>query len=157
MKFFTKILSAILLMFSSTIFADEYCFKVWTKSGEQISFPISEKPKITHNNDNFIVSSTSTSVEYAAADVKKFTLEPVDPDGIETIKPLNSNICQFDNTLMLSGFRTGSIVKIITLNGQSLITETINNDGTLSIDLSSLNKGIYIVSTECITCKFIKR
>lgn len=144
-------------MFSSTIFADEYCFNVWTKSGEQISFPISEKPKVTHNNDGFIVSSTSTSIEYAAADVKKFTLAPIGSDGVEPIKPLNSNICQFDNTLMLSGFRVGSIVKIITINGQTLIVETIHNDGTLSIDLSSLNKGVYIVSTESITCKFIKR
>ena len=157
MKFSTKILSAILLMYSSAVFAEGYNFMVWTKSGEQIKFPVKEKPKVTHNNDSFIVSSTTTSIEYVATNVKKFTLEPIDPDGIEPIKPLDSNICQFDNTLILSGFIAGSIVKIITLNGQSMITETIHNDGTLSIDLSSLNKGIYIVSTECITCKFIKR
>lgn len=157
MKFSKHIISAILLISSSAVYAEGYNFIVWCKSGEQISFPVSEKPKVTHNNDSYIVFSTTTSVEYVTADVKKFTLEPINPDGIESIKPLDSNICQFDNTLILSEFRAGSIVKIITLNGQSLITETINNDGTLSIDLSSLNKGIYIISTECITCKFIKR
>ena len=157
MKFSKHIISVILLIFSSAAYAEGYNFNVWTKSGEQISFPVKEKPKVTHNDDSFIVSSTTTLVEYVATDIKKFTLEPIGPNGIESIKPLGSNICQSDNTLILSGFIAGSIVKIITLNGQSMITKTINNDGTLSIDLSSLNKGIYIVSTECITCKFIKR
>lgn len=148
---------ATLLIFSFSALAEEYNFVVWTKSGEQISFPVNEKPKVTHNNNCYTITSNSTTVEYPIVNVMKFTLEPQDPGGIEALKPIGSNIFQSDNTLKLSGFQVGSVVKIFAINGQLLFTQTINDEGLLSIDLSPLPHGIYVVSTECITCKFIKR
>lgn len=54
---------ATLLIFSFSAFAERYNFVVWTKSGEQISFPVTEKPKVTHNNNCYTVAYTSTTVE----------------------------------------------------------------------------------------------
>ena len=93
---------ATLLIFSFSALAEEYNFVVWTKSGEQISFPVNEKPKVTHNNNCYTITSTSTTVEYPIVNVMKFTLEPQDPGGIEALKPIGSNIFQSDNTLKLS-------------------------------------------------------
>ena len=146
---------AMLMIFSLTAIAEEYSFVVWTKSGEQINFPLSEKPKLTHNDNNFIVTTPTTTVEYSKADINKFTL--LIPDGVDNIENSNANLFQQNNSLILSGFKLGSIVKIFNINGQLLIAETINNEDTYIIDLSPLNKGIYIVSTESITYKIIRQ
>ena len=146
---------AMLMIFSLTAIAEEYSFVVWTKSGEQINFPLSKKPKLTHNDNNFIVTTPTTTVEYPKADINKFTL--LIPDGVDNIENSNANLFQQNNSLILSGFKLGSIVKIFNINGQLLIAETINNEDTYIIDLSPLNKGIYIVSTESITYKIIRQ
>ena len=138
------------------IAADDY-FVVWTKSGEQISFPVSKKPIVTYNNGCYIVTSNETSMEYPTVEVMKFTLESQTPGGVESLNVDNSNISQQGNSLMLTGFEVGSVIKIFSMNGELILTEIINNDKSHTIDLSAFSKGIYIVSTECITCKIIKR
>ena len=155
MNQYRHIILVLLMTFSLTAIAEEYNFVVWTKSGEQINYPISEKSKLTHNDDNFIVTTSTTTVEYPKADIKKFTL--LIPDGVDNIENSNTNLFQQDNSLILSGFRNGSVVKIFNINGQLLTTEIINNEDAYIIDLSTLDKGIYIVSTESITYKIIRQ
>ena len=46
---------------------------------------------------------------------------------------------------------------MFTVGGQIVISDRIGSEGTLSLDLSRLGSGIYIVSTESITFKIIKR
>lgn len=153
-----RILSLATLLLSSVVaLAQGYDFVVWTKSGEQISFPLSEKPKVTHNGANFIVSSDATLIEYPTADLKKFTLVAQDPGSVDAVEVSEVNLVQRDNTLILSGFRLNSVVNIYSDNGQLLLSKTINDSYPVTVDLSSLSKGIYIVSTESITCKIIKQ
>lgn len=155
MNQYRHIILVLLMTFSLTAIAEEYNFVVWTKLGEQINFPLSEKPKLTHYNDNFIVTTSTTMVEYPKTDIKKFTL--LIPDGVDNIENSNANLLQQDNSLICRGFRDGSIVKIFNINGQLLSAETINNEDVYIIDLSTFNKGIYIVSTESITYKIIRQ
>ncbi len=157
MKKYRQILLTAFLIFSLTAIAEEYSFIVWTKSGEQIDFPVSKKPKVTHSDNDFIISTPTTIVEYSKSDIKKFTLEIKSPGGIENVKSTTSNISQQDNTLILSGFPVGSTVNIFNINGQLLTAGTISDKERFTIDLSILNRGIYIVSTESITYKIIRQ
>lgn len=150
-------LATLLLLTSVVVLAQGYDFVVWANSGEQICFPLSEKPKVTHNGDKFIVSSEVTSIEYSVADLKKFTLATQDPGAVEIVELPESNLLQRDNELILKGFKVGSAVKIYSVNGQLLLTKLIDDSAFVTIDLSPLSKGIYIVSTESITCKIIKQ
>lgn len=155
MKSYRHLLLTAFMIFSLTAIAEKYNFVVWTKSGEKIDFPISEKPKLTHSDNGFVLSTPIATIEYPKHDIKKFTLEINNPGGIEDVTMTNSNISQQNNTLFLSGFRIGSIVRIFNIDGQLLTSETILDNEVFTLDLSNLNKGIYIISTESITYKII--
>lgn len=124
-----------------------------------MSFPLSENPKVTHSDANLIVSTTTTTIEYAKTEVSKFTLKINEQEttSINNIKTPDSSIKQNGNLIFMSGFSTGSTVRVFTINGQAVLTDHICNDGTLTLNLSPFTGGIYIISTESITYKFIKR
>lgn len=137
-----------------------YVFVVWTQSGEQISYPLAERPVVTQTNESLVVTTTATTVEYPKTGVRKFTLKSgaEDSDGIETIVGDKSGmLMQRGNTVCMSGFRAGSDVRVFTVSGQNVSVGHIGNDGTLMLDLSQLAAGVYIISTESITYKIIKR
>ena len=104
---------AMLMIFSLTAIAEEYSFVVWTKSGEQINFPLSEKPKLTHNDNNFIVTTPTTTVEYSKADINKFTL--LIPDGVDNIENSNgynlSPAQRFSGNFLLHSFQISEYPK----------------------------------------------
>lgn len=145
-----------------TVPEPEYAFVLWTFSGEQIVYSFVERPKVTQTGESLIVNTANTVIEYAKTDVWKFTLADLSVDvgigGIdEILKDKVGEISQQGNTLILSGFNADSDVRVFTVSGQVVKADRINDDGTLIIDMSQLNTGIYIVSTECITYKIIKR
>lgn len=154
---FRLVILAFLVMLSMPVVADEYCFVVWTKRGEQISIPLIEKPKIINSGDNLIMNTTTTTVEYPKTEVGKFTLNLQEPGGIDAGEMSDCEIIHNGNIVILSGLRAGSEVKVFTIGGYAVLTGCVGDDGSLALDLSPLGQGIYIVSTENITCKIIKR
>ena len=138
--------------------AQDYWFVVWTGSGGRISYPLTERPKVTHSGETLTVTTTATAVEYPKQAVSKFTLSDTEIGGVERISADRAGeLSRKGNTMELSGFAAGSTVNVFNTGGQRLISECTLEDGTLSLDLSPLGSGIYIISTGSITHKIIKR
>lgn len=134
---------------------------VWSKSGEQISYLFSEHPKVTQTSEMFVVKTTKTEVEYSKSEVHKFTLIDSSvnaPGGIETvIEDKETQMTYNGDIVSLSNSRAGSQVKVYSMSGILLRSMTVEADGTLILDLSELTAGVYIISTESITYKIMKR
>lgn len=147
-----------LLTVSLSALAEECLFVVWTKFGEKISYPFTECPKVVPTDKFLVVTTIGTTVEYLMSDVSKFTLETSELGNVDGGE--KTNICNLSHQgglVRLSGFRVGSVVNLISTNGQLVMSERVGSDGTLSIEISELSSGIYIISTESITYKIIKR
>lgn len=150
------LLTTALFLASITAFAEQYVFVVWTDAGEQISYPLSDKPKVTQNDDVLVVTTTDTSVEYPKSDVEKFTLAFQTVTNVEEIE-INSSIRHTRECIEMANCRAGSIVTMYSTSGQLIRSYTVADDGTLSIDISALESGIYILSNENITYKLLKQ
>lgn len=137
----------------------EYNLIVWTYAGETFCHLLSERPKVTQTTSSLVLTTTKTEVEYSKDDVWKFTLQDLSAEavGIENIKTDNAEITQCDNVVYLSNCQAGSEVRIYSVSGVLYYSQKVSEDGTLAIDLGNLNSGVYIISTESITYKIIKR
>ena len=149
---------SLLVTVSLPAFAQGYWFVVWTGSGGRISYPLTERPKVIHSGESLTVTTTATTVEYPKSEVSKFTLSDTELGGVESISADRAGeLFRKGNTVELSGFAVGTTVSVFTVSGQRIISECVSADGTLSLDLSPIKSGIYIISTGSITHKIIKR
>lgn len=157
-----KIFLVALLMFLSAtaINATNVAYRliIWMDAGGQFSFLFSDKPKITHDGENIVVTSNGPSMQCPAEQVWKFTLDAEKISGIEdeTLKDVPTMRIVGD-VVMFTGCRPGSEVRMFNVSGQSLAMECADADGALQINISHLPHGIYVISTESITHKIIKQ
>jgi hypothetical protein len=134
---------------------------IWLANGKRSDIKLSEQINMTFEEEKFIVKSATVDVEYDALDVKKLSLES---DGSEEtgVQKLmtgeTTGTMNFDgNAIRLSGFSPNSIVQLFTVNGQAEGGYRMGQDGSLTISVDGLTRGIHIVKIESITYKIIKK
>lgn len=136
---------------------------VWTKDGGKVLYPLNEQPSIKFDgNGNYVVRSSAVEVQYSVADVRMFTLADTDdprPDQPMDIPDVSTrhNFSYSDNTVRFSSLPLGGKVQVYNASGVLLRNYEVSDDGTASININDLPKGIYIIKTESITHKIIKK
>ena len=136
---------------------------VWTKDGGKVLYPLNEQPSIKFDgNGNYVVRSSAVEVQYPVVDVRMFTLADTDdprPDQPMDILEVSSrnNFSFSDNIVRFSSLPQGSKVQIYNASGVLLRNFEVSDNGTASINIEELPKGIYIIKTESITHKIIKK
>lgn len=139
-----------------------YSFYVWTVGGEKIGYPLATRPKVVYDGENIVLTTHSETVEYPAKDVWKYTLEEEmsmqQPESsIEPPVIISPTMRQTERTINISGCRPGSSVMLYSLGGVLLQTGLADSDGNLQLSISDYVQGVYIIKTETITYKIIKR
>ena len=141
--------------------APEFYFVVWMHGGARISFPLTEHPVMTYADGDIVVTTSQEQLTYAHADVRKFTLadEDISQDEPTKIEPSERD-AQWQrqgDVMLFSACTPGERVAVYNATGQLVTQYVISADGTLQIPLSQFGEGMYIVKTESITYKFIKK
>lgn len=132
-----------------------YDFVVWQISGEKVKYSLTENPKVSHNGTNLVVTTTSASIMYDVANIVKFTIE--ESSGVEEVTENQTEIVVKSNVLYLSGFAMNIKVVISDITGKFVYTGCTDENGTLSIDFSEYGAGVYVVSSNSVNCKIIKK
>lgn len=124
--------------------------------GQVIKFAFSEKPVITYSEDQLVISTTQTVVQYPIYALKKISLEvDMRPTEIEEVRA--DEQFYFDGeTLVVSDGAPHSMVYIYDLAGIKMGQYPLTEQGNATISLQGWGKSIYIVKTEKSTFKFSK-
>lgn len=135
-------------------------FYVWMRDGEVHSYDLDERPEVTLGKPTFTLNTKNQTVEYDAANILRFTLEDetvVDVTTDITTPPKTDNIKFQTGTLHITGCSHNSLVRIYDTTGKLVQSAQSDEDGNLSLSLSSLRTGVYIISTEKTTIKIQKK
>ncbi len=139
----------------------QLCFYVWLRNGGVHSFDLEDKPQVTLGEEHFTLTSATTTVTYDAANVLRFTLQDAAVEDIPT-DIIESEVPEPDaayraGELTLQGEKPHAPVRIYDVNGRQIESLKTDNEGRLSVSLSSYRAGIYIVKTKQITFKIQKK
>lgn len=139
----------------------EFYFVVWMHNGARISFPLVEHPVMTYADGGIVVTTSQEQLTYPHASVRKFTLtdEDISQDEAADVAITVHNAqwyCRGD-VMVFSDCTPSECVAICDAQGHLLQQYTISADGTLQVPLHPFAKGMYIVKTESITYKFMKK
>lgn len=139
------------------------CLVLTETNGTKTEFALNSYPVITIEANDLVITCESKKLSTALTGVQDyhFTEKKVttsissvpanDPKG-ETPTPSFS----FSNA-EVSGLKAGARVAIYNLNGTQISSVTADGEGRVTLDLSSLPKGVYILRTPTKSFKFMNK
>ncbi len=129
---------AMLLLGVSAVLAEQARMVIITKTGIEAQFPLDESPVITYQDNVLVVETMRMEISVPAEDVKSFDFIPSNGTGVDEIKVEGST---------LSGLLPGTPVDVYTIEGQHVASFKADESTTVTLQLSDLAPGYYIVRT----------
>ena len=128
------------------------------KDGQQFSFGLEDKPVITYTETDLVLKTTKTELQYPLASLAKFTFADVDDAVISIKDDGNSAKLVLDNYVVnITGTNPGISVSVIGTDGKSLATYKTDDNGSITFSIAELPEGTYVIKSESLTCKILKK
>lgn len=126
------------------------------QNGQSITFALSDRPTLTFEGDKLVATNNKgEKKEIALNQVKDYSIQDettgIEQTPISTDKPTLAN-----GHVYYEGLKEGVWVRIIAMNGQEIACHQAPANGKLDIDLTTLNKGVYIIQAGKNTIKITR-
>lgn len=155
MKTFRHSIAVMLLLFAISASASErVALVVELRDGSVTRIFLADKPRITFASGLMNIVSDALSLEFDRRDVRKYYFVKENTDSIRGIE--KPKVSVVNNTIVISGVAVGTAVGIYDSNGMLMKHTAITSDA-FSISVNDLSTGIYIVTFNNTTFKFLKK
>ncbi|MBR1668464.1 MAG: T9SS type A sorting domain-containing protein [Bacteroidaceae bacterium] len=139
-------LSLVLMLMASFVRADDgnVSLVVWMKNGTQAIYELQQRPLVTFEGTDVVITGDGIEAKFPIADLVRFTYLNI-PDGIIDTKADNEQVKFASDQLIITQLKVGSVVNIYTIDGRLVQSRTKPDGGTLRLPLSTFRTGVYIV------------
>lgn len=146
MKRIVILLSCILSV--AFVSADDYnALIVKLCNGDTNTYMLSENPKVTVPESSIVIKNSSVSTTYERSEVEKFYFEYVDTEtGIDKLNDTSVVFRMNESEICISGLDCDAVVSVTTLDGRIVFSTQCDTSGSVSIELSSLKEGVYVLA-----------
>ena len=124
------------------------------RDGSSAKFMLESKPKITFVGAVMKIVASGSSMEFVRSDVRNYHFDSETTAVTETVA--DSNVAIEGNVLVVSGVADDMAVTVYS-SGGVVVKQSTAIDGSCSISLDDLATGLYIVTFNNMTFKFLKR
>lgn len=136
--------------------ADDRVLQVWQSDGQVVTISLNEEPRTTYRDGNLVITTTRTVITYPLEKVKRFTYASV-ADGITSPKAMTAAFSKDGETLTLTGLKPGTAIIMYNVAGQLLRKIDSGDRSKVSVTVSDLPTGVYVVKANDVTYKITKR
>ena len=128
------------------------------KDGQQFSYGFEEKPVVTFTDNTMVITSTKTQVQYDLSVIEKFTFDDIE-DAVIGIKAdaASASITLDEYTVSISGAKPDTQVRLLASDGRQLQSYKTAQDGSVTFSIADLPTGNYIIASESIIVKILKK
>jgi len=143
-----------LLLIPGLLHAQNY-LTITQKNGDEFSFGFTDKPVVTYTESDLVLTTEKTSVEFPLESLLKFTFtdQPTDVPTVET----RADLKVWDNTVLLTGLGAETQVQLVAIDGKVVATYKATTEGRLYFSIAELPAGTYIIKSDSINCKILKK
>ena len=121
-------------------------------SGEKVSFPFLHHPVLTFEGNQLQITYKTSQVSvHDYNTVRKITFDDV--SGIRQVADDTGRITSQGGLVTLTGFRAGTTVSVVSVNGQVLLSDTMTGAEPYCIDLSQYSRNVYIITADVVSYK----
>lgn len=157
MKFFYSFFVVFCALLPSGLFAQN-TLTVHQKDGKKFSYGFEEKPVVSFTDNDMIIKSSGTEIQYQLSLIDKFTFDDQETkvEGVKD-KELKPDISLDENKILISGAKADVAVRLISSDGKLIQSSQTDNDGSASFSMADLPAGVYIINSDGISVKILKK
>ena len=125
---------------------------ITSKSGSKTILPFDSNPILTFDGEYLVVSSTLANYTFSMDDIVDYRFD--DTTGIinKSMPAVLSN-----GHVIITGLPNNSFAHVFSIGGEKVMSQQVNSDGVVDIDINSLPKGVYVVSTQTTKIKIMNK
>ena len=151
-----------LLLTTSVAVRSQNVMVVHLKTGKVAELAFKYKPVITFTDTDAVLTTVVNGreivVSYPLENLTKFTFVTKDITAVQEVEEeRNVQFLIEDYTVTLTGAKPEIVVRLISSDGKQLGSYKTDKDGSVSFSIADLANGTYIIASEDITFKILKK
>ena len=128
------------------------------KDGQQFSFGFDDQPTITYTDNVLVLKTTNTEVQYPLESLLKITFNDAETAVKPVLKAGKTPALVLDSyAVYISGAKAGVEVTVYGADGKSVNSCKTNQDGNVSFSIADLTDGVYVIKSENLSIKVLKK
>ena len=130
------------------------------KNGQVVDFLFTLEPVVTFTDTEVVLTYKGLKFNYPLAELTKFTFSKKDlPTEVEEIVEEVRNVTYFIDgyTINISGAKAETTLRVYASDGRMLEAYKTDKEGSLSFSIEDLPDGTYVINSEEITFKILKK
>lgn len=152
----TKLIFTLFLLIMITGAWAQNAVAIYQTDGNITKFAFTEKPVVTYSNNELVLTTTSTSVQFPIYLLKKLAFE-IEWDVETAIEEVRASDVRYnfrDGSLYIVGGKPDTLVSLYNLKGIKVGLYRLDAEGKATIPLQMLGKDTYIVKAGNLSFKF---
>lgn len=126
-------------------------------NGEVIEIILADNPKITFDGVKVYLETAKYKVKYKSSEVSKIKMAEIkDATSLESKKDDTGLFEINGDYIRFYGFEKGAEINVYAMTGMKQIKYIVSSNGCFMLPMSSLSKGISIISIKNQTFKIVK-
>ena len=150
-----------LLMTTSLAVRSQNVMVIHLKSGTIAELAFKYNPVVTFTDTDAVLTTTVNGreivVSYPLEKLTKFTFVTKDITAVDEVEDRNVQFLIEDYTVTITGAKPEIVVRLISMDGKQLGAYKTDKDGSVSFSIAELAVGTYIIASEDITFKILKK
>ena len=154
-KLFTLSIILLLTLFcSGTLRAQKLI--IWQKDGSKVSYKLDDKPKTTFTTDELVITTTTATISFPLSQIQRYTYDNL-KTNVDNVKVKGISISQHGDIVIVKGLEKGNSVIVCSVDGKQLMAKKSDGSDSLTLSLSKLSAGVFVIKANEVTYKFSKR
>ncbi len=129
---------------------------IWQKDGSKVSYNLDEQPKTTFTTEDLVITTATSTISYPLAKIQRYTYEGAQL-SVRDVKSQGISISHDGDLIIVKGLASGKNITVYSMDGVQLLSKLSDGAEQLTLSLSSLHLGAYVIKADEITYKFLKR
>lgn len=123
--------------------------------GNKVFLDLDEQPVVTFTVDDMVFTTSATEFSLPLATIRQVTYEML--NSIDDLKATGIYVSQQGNTIVARGLKAGGQLLLFAIDGRLLGTARVDSEGTAQISLDTFPQGVYVLKSNELTFKALKR
>ena len=128
------------------------------KDGQQFSFGFEDKPVISYTDNDLVLKTAKTEIQYPLSSLSKILFTDTETSSAP-IKMDKADVqLLLDNYVVsITGAKAGVNVTLTGSDGKAVGTYKTDSEGSVTFSIADLSQGLYIIKSDDLTCKILKK
>lgn len=157
MKKFRICLILLVALLGTSAYADSVRYLVFNAGSEETVIALEDMPVMTINDGVLkVVVRGEERLSASLSDGLTYRFSETLPTGIQEV--FNDEAPRLEQGhVYMANAKKGDVVRVFTADGKFVTSQRVSDDGTADVDLTVLNKGLYIVRSARTSIKVINK